>query len=70
MKTDPRRIPNFGIQGYTTGVFKNTCQVCDKRYTGGKRSIRCLPCALKYNKEQLKALIIPMVDWRDNEFVI
>ena len=75
MKTDF----SFRINGYATGDYLNKCWSCNRSFFGDKRSVICLPCALKENEKQLSKLtqlkkeikrISDIIDVSENGFVV
>jgi hypothetical protein len=40
-----KRLVRLG--GWAEGGYVNTCGSCGERFTGDKRAVRCLPCAIE-----------------------
>ena len=39
-------VPNFKLRAFATGDYSCKCRNCGAEFTGHKRALICLPCAL------------------------
>ena len=47
-------VGNFRLLGFATGEYLCHCHTCNKYFTGDKRAVQCLGCALETVDKQLK----------------
>ena len=40
-------VGNFRLLNFATGGYRCACRECGKEFTGDKRAVQCLACALK-----------------------
>jgi len=61
-------VGNFRLLNFATGAYMCKCLVCGKEFTGDKRAIQCLGCAIKAAEascaelQSLKAQIVELVE--------
>ena len=48
-------MSDLTLYGYAYGDYRCTCTKCSEIFTGDKRAITCLPCALKQRITELEA---------------